>query len=343
MRFNMQKLFTLFALLFAFVLFTTSCGDSNKAPAVEGYEVYTDASSGLSVEYPKNWYKSTTPIRFVVFNVKEWQSRFSRYDAEGNAATKFDVSIYQIDSTNTIDSILQKSKKFQESAYETTDATVGSIKGKKLTYTFELNTGVFYGETYVLQVDENSANVIQIECFDGTYDTYKEAVDKFLASYKPGKFPVAKKDTVTQVQEGEPPSQTLVTKSGNGYSIKIPDNFMAERGPSSGVLESKNYIGARRADCNIIVDVIDASKNKKLNNIVEENRKNYKNASPSKTSLGGKEAYQMNYSFGRDVISRVYFVINGDKLYRITMNYFGGEKESYLPIFEKCLGSFKFE
>jgi hypothetical protein len=341
-RFNMQKIFSIFTIIFALLVIATSCNKSGDAPAVEGYEVYKDANSGLSLEYPKNWYTNTSPIRFVAFNVKEWQGRFGQYDTEGNPVIKLDVTIYEIDSTNTIDSIVVKSKKFAESAYETTDATIGGLPAKKLVYTFELTSGVFYGETYVLKVDDNSANVVQIECFDGTYDTYKEALDKFFASYKPGKFPKPKKDTVTQVQEGEPPSQTLVTKSGNGYSIKVPDNFMAERGPSGGVIESKNFIGERRADCNIIVDVIDASKNKKLGNIVEENRKNYKNANPSKISLGGKEAYQLNYTFGRDVMSRVYFVINGDKLFRITMNYYNGEKASYLPIFEKCISSFQF-
>lgn len=339
----MKKMFSIFTLLFAFLLISTSCNKGESAPAVEGYETYTDANSGLSFEYPKNWSKTTSPIRFIAFNVNEWKGRFNRYDAEGPKAAKIDVNIFQIDSTNTIDSVLQKTKKFDESAYETSDATIGGIPAKKLVYTFELSSGVFYGETYVLQADAGSANVIQIECFDGTYDTYKDAIDKFIKSFKPGKFPTAKPDTVSKTQEAEPPSKTLVTKSGKGYSIKIPDNFMAEKGPSKGVLESKNYIGARRADCNIIVDVIDASKNKKLANIVEENRKNYKNASPSKISLGGKEAYQLNYSFGRDVISRVYFTINGDKLFRITMNYFNGEKENYLPIFEQCLNTFKFE
>lgn len=338
----MKKILSIFTLLFAFFLITTSCDKGGDAPAVEGYEVYTDANTGLSVEFPKNWYKSTNPIRFVSFNAKEWQKRFIQYDTDGNPGTKFDITIYEIDSVNTVDTVMTKSMKFSADAYEITDSKLGGLPAKKMVYTFELNSGVFYGETYIVKVDESSANVVQIECFDGTYDTYKEAVDKFLSSYKPGKFPKAKKDTVTQQVEAEPPSASLITKSGNGYSIKVPDNFMAERGPSSGVIESKNYIGARRADCNIIVDVIDASKNKKLGNIVEENRKNYKNANPNKISLGGKEAYQMNYSFGRDVMSRVYFVINGDKLFRITMNYFNGEKDSYLPIFEKCIASFQF-
>ncbi|OGU60199.1 MAG: hypothetical protein A2X64_03040 [Ignavibacteria bacterium GWF2_33_9] len=336
----MKKILPILTLLFAFAIFTTSCNKVN-IPGVDGYETYTNEKTGLSVEYPSNWYKSTSPIRFVVFNSKDWQSRFARYESEGNPSAKFDITIYQMDSTVNLDTILAKSMKFEKSFYEQSDAKVGNYPAKKLVYTFELETGVFYGETYVVQADETSANVIQIECFDGTDKTYKEAIEKFLASYKPGKFPVTVPDTVNEVVEADPPSTTLVTKSGNGYSIKIPDNFMAEKGPSSGVIESKNYIGQRRADCNIIVDVIDASKNKKLNKIVEENRKNYKNANPSKISLAGKEAYQMNYSFSKNVSSRVIFLINGDKLYRVTMNYFIGEKDSYLPIFEKCISSFK--
>lgn len=339
----MKKVLTSLMLAFTLVFVLTSCDKGPKAPEVTGYETYTNTNTGLSFEYPKNWVKTVNPIRFVVFNDNQGKMRFARYETDGFPAAKIDVNIFQIDSLHNIDTIMKKSKKFTDDTYEVSNATVAGLPAKKLTYTFQLNTGVFYGETYVLQVDNSSANVIQIEAFDGTYDKYKEAFDKFLKSYKPGTFPTAKVDTVTKTEEAPPPSSNLVTKSGNGYSIKIPDNFNAERGPFKDVIESKNFIGARRADCNIVVDVIDASKNKKLDKIVDENRVKYKNATPQKTTIGGKEAYVMNYSFGRDVLSKVYFVINGNKLYRITVNWYKGEEKDYLPIFEKSIQSFKFE
>lgn len=338
----MKKITTLFAFL-SIVLLIASCSRGPKAPEVTGYETYTDNTSGLTIEYPKNWQKTTNPIRFVVFNANEGKSRFVRYDPEGFPGAKIDINLFEMDSVMTIDSVINKIKKFTDDVYEITDVQFAGFPAKKLTYTFELNSGVFYGETYVLQNDPTTVNVFQIEAFDGTYDKYKEAFDRAIKSFKPGVFPSAKPDTVTTVTEQPPPSKTLATKSGLGYSIKIPDNFSSERGPSSGVLESKNYIGLRRADCNILVDVIDASKNKNLQKIVEENRVNYKNATPRSTKIGGKDAYVMSYSARTDVLSRVYFVINGDRLYRITMNWYKGEEQDYLPIFEQSIQSFRFE
>lgn len=338
----MKKLFTLLTSAFALILFVTNCSKGPDAPAIEGYKTYTNSSTGLSLEYPANWQVTENQMRFVAFNDNSGKGRFARYDTEGFPAAKIDINLSELDSTKTIDTVMHKTMKFTPDSYEIKDITLNGLKAKKLVYTFELTTGVFYGETYIVQVDDKNANVIQFEAFDGTYDKYKEAYEKVLKSYKPGKMPTKSTDTVTQLEEQPLPSKNLVEKNGLGYSIRIPENFSAERGPSKGVLESKNYIGTRRADCNIIVDVIDASKNKKLDKIVEDNRASYKNASPSKTSIGGKEAYQMNYSFGRDVLSRVYFVINGDKLYRITVNWFKGEQNDYLPIFEQSISTFKF-
>lgn len=339
----MKRLFTLLSISFALILFVTNCSKGPKAPEIEGYKTYTNQSSGLSLEYPANWKVTENVVRFVAFNDNSGKSRFVRYDTEGFPAAKIDINLTQLDSTRTIDTVMKKTMKFTPESYEISDITLNGMKAKKLVYTFELSTGVFYGETYVVQVDDKNANIIQFESFDGTYDKYKEAYDKVLKSYKPGRIPEKSTDTVMQLTEQPLPSKTLIEKNGLGYSIRIPDNFAAERGPSKGVLESKNYIGTRRADCNIIVDVIDASKNKKLDKIVEDNRASYKNATPIKTTIDGKEAYMMNYSFGRDVLSRVYFVINGDRLYRITVNWFKGEQKDYLPIFEQSIASFKFE
>lgn len=337
----MKKIFTLFTIFFTLLLIQ-SCSKGPDAPEIEGYKTYTNKSTGLSLEYPANWAVTENPMRFVAFNDNSAKGRFVKYDTEGFPAAKIDINLSPLDSIRTIDTVMRKTMKFTEDSYEISDYTLNGLKGKKLVYTFELTSGVFYGETYVVQVDDKNANVIQFEAFDGTYDKYKEAFDKVLKTFKPGIIPTKTADTITQLEEQPLPSKNLVEKNGLGYSIRIPDNFVAERGPSKNVLESKNYIGTRRADCNIIVDVIDASKNKKLDKIVEDNRPAYKNATPTKTTIGGKEAYMMSYSFGRDVLSRVYFVINGDRLYRITVNWYKGEQADYLPIFEQSIASFKF-
>jgi hypothetical protein len=89
--------------------------------------------------------------------------------------------------------------------------------------------------------------------------------------------------------------------------------------------------------------VIDATKQKSLKKIVDENSPKYKNAKPVDTKIGGQPAYVMSYSFRKDDLSRVYYVLKGNKLYKITMNWFKGEEQDYLPIFEKSIASIKFQ
>ena len=96
-----------------------------------------------------------------------------------------------------------------------------------------------------------------------------------------------------------------------------------------------------RLDCTIQVDVIDASKQKNLSKIVEDNKKAYGAATASKTTLGGVEAYYMNYSFGGNVQSRVYFAIKGEKMFRVTMNYFVPKQDVYKQVFEKSISTFR--
>jgi hypothetical protein len=60
-----------------------------------------------------------------------------------------------------------------------------------------------------------------------------------------------------------------------------------------------------------------------------------------RSTLGGVEAYYMNYSFGGNVQSRVYFAIKGDKMFRVTMNYFIPKQDVYKQVFEKSIGTFR--
>ena len=75
--------------------------------------------------------------------------------------------------------------------------------------------------------------------------------------------------------------------------------------------------------------------------IVEDNKSKYRASAASKTSIGGVDAYFMNYSFMSDVNSRVYFAIKGDKMYRVTLNWYVPKQAIYLPVFENCLITLK--
>jgi hypothetical protein len=51
----------------------------------------------------------------------------------------------------------------------------------------------------------------------------------------------------------------------------------------------------------------------------------------------------MEWKPRKDVKGKVYFAKSGDKIFRISMNWFVPEEKNYLPIFEKSIGTIKFE
>jgi len=101
----------------------------------------------------------------------------------------------------------------------------------------------------------------------------------------------------------------------------VPDNFDFFRGPTKEIIGSYNYIGERRGDCNILVDVIDGSEKENLKEAAAELAAKYPGSPKiSPTKIGNMEAFVINYKPIKDVNARVYFAKKGDKIFRISMN-----------------------
>lgn len=341
----MKKFFNLFAAaLFISVVLISCGGNAGNAPEIKELKGYTDIVNGMSLNYPADWVVQKLPgARFVVVNSNEGKSRFQKYDPTGFPGTKIDITMLKLDSVKTLEYIAENSRGFDPSVYKTSSATIDGAKAIKLDYTFELNSGVFNGVSYIVTKDNIIASIITIEGFDGTLDLYKAKIDEILASIK---LPVYKEAAPAQTvaEELPPPSQNLVAQKGMGYTIMIPDNFNPQSKKVSGTLESRNYMGERRGDCNILVDVIDASKSKNLGKISEELHARYPKAGALKSAnIGGLEAKSFDYQPAGSVKGKVFVALKGDKLYRISMNWFTGEEKDYLPIFQKSIASIKFD
>ncbi|MFA6571270.1 MAG: PsbP-related protein [Bacteroidota bacterium] len=342
----MKKALTLVFSIFILTLALTSCGKKGDATEITGLTAYSDPTIEFSMKYPTNWYSQTVPgTRFICFTKKEAKDRFIQYDPNGNTGAKIEVLFQKLEEGITLDTIIKKTKLFNPENYKApVKVKLDGVDAVKIAYSFPLEDGEFNGEAYFATKDNKYATTIIFEAFAGTMEEYHKKFEEMIASVKLAVAPKEKGTDTIQVQvEAEPASKVMMSKGGDGFSIDIPDNFRAEGSKAAGTISSRNFIGARRADCNIQVDVIDASKQKNLKKIVEENVPKYKNAKPVETKLGGQPAYVMNYSFGRNVMSRVYFVIKGERLYRMTVNWFKGEEKDYLPIFENSIKSFKFQ
>lgn len=313
--------------------------------AVNGLEMYKDESLAFGIKYPSNWkLRKQAGAQAVVFSEETAADRFNKYDAEGMAGAKIAITAMKADG-KTLDQIVADSKEFEATVYTAPEkVTLGGAPGTKLAYSFDLADGKYQGEKYFAMKDSIYVTVVEFGAFGGTFDAYRKSFDEILASVELAVAPAPKevKRDTTIIKKEEPPSETMRNITGNGFSINIPDNYAGTRTTNKGTLSSVSYIGDRR-DCFIQVDVFDASKQQNLDKIVADNKARYKATNANATTIGGTKAFSMNYSIVKDVSSRVYFTIKGDKMFRITLNWFKPSESVYLPVFEKSVASFKFQ
>ena len=325
-----------------------SCEKGPEPIPIESLETYQDPITKFELKYPSNWKTSEQKERFVAFSDPQAVKRFSfrgEY-SKGFPGAKVDLIAMTMDSSMTIDSVVKKSMMFEENIYQKEQITFGGEPGYKLTYAFDLDGGPFMGEMYIAAKDTGRATVLIFETFDGTMDMYRDKFSEIVASVKLAETPMARQqgDTVYQEVEAAPPSDTLTTKNGTGFSIGIPKNFYQKTGEKAQSAEKTYfYWGDRRGDSFIRVDIFDASEQNDLNKIVEENKSAYGGSSGQNTTIAGKTAKRIDYNASSQVKGRVFFVVNGDKLYRITINWFQGEEADFLPPFEKSVNSFQFK
>ncbi|MCX7908489.1 MAG: hypothetical protein N2560_03115 [Ignavibacteria bacterium] len=333
-----------FFILSILILILVSCGERKQIVEIKELATYTDPIMGFSIKYPTNWEIQKYPgDRFLAFTTKTVIKRFKTFDPEGESGAKIELLSIKLPEGQTIDSVMAKKQFTPETYSAPTKVTIDGVEGFKQTYEFPLGDGVFKGEIYYAQKDPQVVTVISFEAFGGTFDHYKQSFDQILSSIKLAYIPQVGQDTIKKVVEAPPPSSNLVEYKGEGFAIKIPDNFDVRNPKVGGAIRSYQYIGERRLDCDIRIDIFDASKQSNLDKIVEDNKAKHKNTEPKPTSISGVKAYFFEYSPIQNVKSRVYYVVHNNKLYRITMNWFSGEEQLYKPVFEKSISTFKFQ
>lgn len=334
----------LYVFLLLFIFLFIKCGEQKQIVEIKELAIYDDPILGFSIKYPVNWEIKKYPgDRFLAFTTKTVIKRFSTFDPSGESGAKIELLAIKLPEGQTIDSVIAKKQFTPETYSAPSKVVIDGVEAIKQTYQFPLGDGLFQGEIYYAQKDSQVVTVISFEAFGGTFEKYKPGFEQILNSVKLAYVPKVEADTIKKIVEAPPPSQNLVEYKGEGFSIRIPDNFDVRNPKVGGALKSYQYIGERRLDCDIRVEIFDASKQTKLEKIVEDNKAKHQNSEPKETSIGGKKAYYFEYSPIRNVKSRVYYSIHNNKLYRITINWFTGEEQLYKPVFEKSIASFRFQ
>ena len=330
---------TLFVIVFSLLIY--SCTEAPKPIEITGLENHVNPQYKFSIDYPENWESQEQVNGLAVFSIPTAKKRFAKYDALGMPIAKLQVRVLELDSGQTIDSVIVGRQIFGPDYYEKpVELTIDNTKAYSIKYGFELNDGIFGGIMYVALKDSACATIVQFESFGNSFDFYKSKIDSIvrdmtLASTPP---PRSEGDTLYVTEELPLPSSKLIKKSGKGYSIKIPDNFSATKESST----SMKYEGTRRGDSYIRVEVLDASKSKNLKKIANQNAKAV-GSTAKETRLSGQKSFIVEYNASKEIKRRMYYTIKGDKLYRIVMDWFVGEEKDYLPVFEKSVKTFKLK
>jgi hypothetical protein len=222
--------------------------------------------------------------------------------------------------------------------------TLNGMPATKISYTFEVEDTRFTAERYYV-VRDSVVTYLETAVI-GDYNSYAAVFDTVRASFVPGSMVMRAMPTDTtggaapaDTQLVEAPSPTMKGYSGSHFNIQYPSNFSPGTARAGGAMASMTFSGARN-DSYFQVDVIDP-KGMTLDQIVEQNKRNYGGRAASAATVGGQKGFVFNYSGGEDVASRAYFVIANNKLYRITVNWYKPQQDLYLAAFEKSLGSFQ--
>ncbi|HRK05206.1 MAG TPA: hypothetical protein PLW14_08935 [Chlorobiota bacterium] len=332
---------------FVALMVLTACSRQAEAPPIDGFTLHEDRDRGFAMKFPANWKVQKFPGEVIVaYGLPAMSGRFSSF-GKGEGGVKIELRSVKLDSTLTMDTLIKNSQvQFEDGLqerYKISTATVGGKSGKKLAVNFDQEDGNFRSEAYFAEQD-SLVTIVTFAAFGGTFESYESEFAEMLASVRLAKRPepAAPKVDTSAPRGPEPPSDTLRSYTGSEFSIQIPNNFESKKAKQAGTLSSVNFFGSR-LDCSIQVDVLDASKQNNLDKILEQNKATYQGGKATMTTLGGQKAGYFSYNPNNNVSSRAYFVVKGNKLFRVTMNWYKPEQSVYLPIFEKCLATMKFQ
>lgn len=320
-----------------------ACQQAPRPAPIGELQRYKDPVVGFEVLYPANWHvRSVAGESFLVLSSEAALERFVRWDAEGPKAAKIEVTVLLLQG-KSIDSILLERKIFSDEVYSPPETvTVGGAAGRKLRYRFPLRDGEVEGELYIASADGQVATVVECAAFGGTFPAYRTLFDSVLATLTLARQPAPAQPTTATPAQPSPPSQTLRNYVGQGFTIQVPENFRAERTSVPASLFSVRFVGDRN-DCIIQVDVFDASQQRDLRKIVEENRPRYRAAEAVPVRLSGQEAYYLEYAAAAQVQGRAYFVLADKRLYRVVITWYKPEESVYRPVFERVVQSFRLQ
>jgi len=317
------------------VLWLLACSKTPETVAVTEWDQFQEPYVSFTFKYPKGWVLGSEGLTISAYSSQDGAKKFLDPTSKAPDAAQIIVSAITnkplLSVAEFVDSVRSD---LAESGYRVEDIhTVnwGEIQGSQFSYAGSYGEGITLTATRFVTMRDSSFYSVLYAGFNDMYMTYRSVFDSVAASLR---LP----EPAAPVGDPSLPSMTPTTLKSEHFEITFPDNFEASYPPPKGEVQYSLELRGYRQDCTIRVDIY-PSKGLTLDRVLEQNTKFYTSSSTSKATIDGLPAAYITYSPAKDIKSRAYFVVKGDKVYRIILNYWKPLENVYLPAFTGSVAS----
>ena len=330
--------FVLFSVLF--ILASCAKKEEDMTPVQPGETVtYKDLVYRFSFKAPKSWVVESVPgRRTTYYSSAATETRFQKF-TEGDYGARVEVGVVEHATKEKAASDFKQSmENVNFTGPEPT--TLAGQPAIKVTYNITGDEDGLAGyriftdkDSLVTYFDAATFGAKRMAKYQPVFDMAEKSVQPaFVLKITNGKIDSA---SMNAMMEQMKPSENFETYNGAGFSIQYPDNFHASA--MAGGVEIKG----EREDAMVRVDVNSVQAGIDMNKYVDENaKKTYHGATPQNATLGGQPAKMISYGTSA-ATARAYFVMSGQKVYRITVSWPNSLEASFRPAIEKSVQSFR--
>ncbi len=326
----------------ALIAIIAGCGkkEEDMSPVQPGEMVtYKDLVYRFSFKAPKAWAAESVPGEHTFYySTPSTETRFQKF-TEGDYGARIGVGAMEHSTKEKV------ANDFKQSMDNVTfsnpeNTTLGGLPAIKISYSIQGDEDGLTGyrifadkDSLVTYFDAATFGQNRMKKYAQIFDAAEKSVQPaFVLKVTNGKIDSASLNAMIEQMK---PSQTFSTFNGSGFSIQYPDNFHAS--PMGGGVEIKG----ERADAMVRVDANTVDKGIDLNKYVDENaKKTYHGATAQSATLGGQPAKVISYG-SAGATARAYFVMSGQKVYRITVSWPNELEGAFRPALEKSVQSFR--
>jgi hypothetical protein len=318
------------------------CSSKPEVPPIAGWEPFSDQFFRAHFTAPSGWQVQKEPSRAVFTSSLTAQEKFFDPRSKSEGGSQLIVAGDKTDSLRSLDDVYAEYKQgLVESGFQImseTDITVDSTTFKQIEYGGKFDANTTLRAVRAIAYKDTTTYFVHYGGFNEFYEPWKPAYDSVIATLMLPRPIVVRKD----VDPSIPVEQT--SRFSNEFAEFVyPENFSTSIDkPGAGVEYAMTMMGYR-TDGYVKLDIRPAQ-GLTVDKVVEQNQKNFRNASSSTNAkVGADDAKLVTWSPTRGVEGRVYFVVKNDKFYRVIVVYPSSLKKEFVTAFDRTIASMKLK